>query len=391
MVDKLVLKLEGLSKSKQGLSLKKQKKLIKKQLILIEVLDIEEEALRNLVKRELEKIKNLEKYKEYNLSYDEYYQLIRDKDVERNFAHLFSEEFQPLINIISLIIKNLKRQLWSNRDINRIIIEEEELYQKLNRLLEELELSQEKIKDYFEKLKGLTYKKGAIRSGQIIAKVIRGILFKVDIQGIGNIPAWGPCIIASHHYHGYFDTLLLYSIFKRNVFFLASIENFIALPLWDKVICRLGALPFKQDESRFPKRKSDAPSIDKIQNYPSNNFKTMKKLLFHLSIGDAVFIYPEGEAKTLTIHEWDPSLRFFPPQEGYVQLAVLAERKTNRKIPIIPIGIKYSGKLNRNLRIRIGKPILLPNQIQKLSGSKMEEAIKYYSMTIFEVIKRLSG
>jgi 1-acyl-sn-glycerol-3-phosphate acyltransferase len=268
---------------------------------------------------------------------------------------------------------------------------EKEIYENVSADLNAIESSKLKIKEYFNDINKLTYKKKYVKSGQIISKLIKNVLFRVEINGIENIPKRGPCILAPHHYDAMFDGVLLSAVINRDLFFLATVEGFVAVPLYGKFLINIGCIPLKRDDSKFNARLPNAISQEKIDSFPVSNIASIKKMLIHLRNGDVLVIFPEGEAKTNgPTYERPNNEDFLPPQEGFVSIAFLAKRAYNKDVPIIPIGIKYGKGIFRTAIINIGAPIYLSNDLQNMNKQELNKAIAEYMAQIFAQIKRLS-
>ena len=389
-MDALLYYLVKLHDKKRRAGLPGMKKIISKQLSYLNKLITEEAIGRKIVEREIKKIRDLELHKEYNISIEDFNKLVKEKDVEVHFAHIFFEELKPIREELEGLEEALRQQLSFKGNFNTLITSEEKSYEKLKVLFDELELSKSRIRDYFKDISHLTYNKRSIRTNQAICKFIKNVFFKIDVQGIENIPLHGPCIIAPHHHNAAFDPIVLISLINRHLFFLTSVETFVAIPLYDKVLYSIGCLPFKRDESRFNARLEKAVPLEKVQDYDSSNLASLKKMINHLKYGDAIVMFPEAEAKINPTYARPDDEDFLPPQEGFLELSMLAERRLKRKIPIIPIGLKYANSMGSKVTVRVGKPVYVPNEIQILTKSQLKLELTRYSNYVFDIIKRLS-
>src|SRR3989344_4992231 len=191
-MDTLVLELGSLARQKQSASAVPQKSLTKAQLVLVTKLIHQEDRARALVQWELRKIQEMEIYKEFNMSLSEYQALLSQKNVEANFTHLFSEEFAEIHKELSELKSLLEKEYHEGTPV-QMLRAEQALIADIQKKSEGLIVSKQKIIDYFTKLKGLTYSRKYIRTGQIVSKLIKGTMFRTQVEGVENISMHGPC------------------------------------------------------------------------------------------------------------------------------------------------------------------------------------------------------
>jgi 1-acyl-sn-glycerol-3-phosphate acyltransferase len=160
-----------------------------------------------------------------------------------------------------------------------------------------------------------------------VAKKLCSILLKIKglkTQGLENIPAEGPVIIACNHL-SMWDPVVVGCTLPRPVIFMAKQELF-EVPVIGRIFTWLGAIPVKRG-------KGDISAI--------------RSSLAALKEGKVLGIFPEGtRSKSGSI------------QEAMAGIALIMEKS---KAPILPIKLFGSRGLLRqkrgNLRIIIGKPI----------------------------------
>jgi 1-acyl-sn-glycerol-3-phosphate acyltransferase len=129
---------------------------------------------------------------------------------------------------------------------------------------------------------------------------------------------------------------------------------------------KYGAIPFKRDESKFPPRKADQIKVEEVNKFPSSNIRSMKIVLNHLRLGEAVVIFPEGDSFEYSTYDWG-GREHLDPQPGFFQVASIMYAKYRIRVPIIPIGINYSGGIFKNVmgglwrfgKLRVGRPVFL--------------------------------
>jgi len=397
--------LRKFCKKKRKADIDEISKLISGQLSYIDRLEKEEEIEKRFILKIIDKIKELELHKEFNISVAEFYKIIKEKYIEGHFYYLFLEEIQQFKQKIDELKELLEKQR-AKYDI-KLFDAEEEKYNELEGLFDKIDYSESRIREYFEDMKHLRYKRKYIKSGQIISKIIKGVLLRVQVKGIENIPKKGPCILAPHHHHAAFDPLILMALINRPLFFLASVETFLpGMPIYGRIIHNIGAQPFKRDDSSYGERLPGAIKKEKVDSFPSSNLQSIKNMLIHLKHGDVIVIFPEGDAKEMLTYARKHNENFIKPSEGFVGLAVMAKIKFGIDVPIVPIGISYGpgilktggtsivrnilGSIQRMVKVRIGKPVYLPANLQKLNKKQLKKEITRYTKYIFDIIKQLS-
>ena len=157
----------------------------------------------------------------------------------------------------------------------------------------------------------------------ILARVIRGMLFRVEISGLEHLPKSGPYIISPNH-QSYLDPFMLCAMLPfrifRNLFFVGAVEYFeTPLTRWFARIANL--VPVDPDSNLVPAMKAGA---------------------FGLAHGKLLVLFPEGERSI------DGTVKKF--KKG---APILAQ---HMRVPIVPVAIKgvfelwpRGGSLNRRL------------------------------------------
>ena len=160
----------------------------------------------------------------------------------------------------------------------------------------------------------------------LIMRIYCGIVYRIKIEGMENLPKEGNTIICSNHVH-MLDSISLVIRFKtkRMTRVMAKEELFKnKIAAW--AFRKAGAFPIKRG-------KGDTEALEVAKDY-------IKK-------GDMLLMFPEGTRNGL-----DKGLKM---KKGAAILAL----STNSVI--VPIGIKGNYKPFTKVRIRIGKPITLEN------------------------------
>jgi long-chain acyl-CoA synthetase len=141
----------------------------------------------------------------------------------------------------------------------------------------------------------------------LLARVIRGVLFRVEVTGLENFPKSGAYIISPNH-QSYLDPFMLCAMLPfrifRNLFFVGAVEYFeTPLTRWFARIANL--VPVDPDSNLVPAMKAGA---------------------FGLAHGKVLVLFPEGERSI------DGTVKKF--KKG---APILAQ---HRRVPIVPVAIK---------------------------------------------------
>jgi len=183
----------------------------------------------------------------------------------------------------------------------------------------------------------------------IVRSIVR-ILFKVEINGLENIPNQGACILSLNH-TSLLDPPVIAVLVTRRLAFMAK-EELFRIPVFGFIIRTLGAFPVKRGVG---------------------DISAIKTSLNILSEGKVLAIFPEGR-------------RVGKGQTSYAKPGV-ALIATKAKVPVIPVGISGGYKLFHKLSINIGTPIIFDQYYDK--KLKTEE-LQHISNLIMERIKQLA-
>ncbi len=178
-------------------------------------------------------------------------------------------------------------------------------------------------------------------------------LFRVQVEGVENIPQEKGCIIASNH-RSNLDPFVLNVISPRPILFMAKQELF-QVPLLGWFIKKAGAIPVKRNR---------------------RDIGALKKAIELIKEGQCIGIFPEGRRA-------EPG-QFRKPQSG---VGLLVARTQAPVVPVriegtdivYPVGSKIPKAGKSSIKIKIGKPL------------KIEESDNYQQISehIMEKIKQL--
>lgn len=164
------------------------------------------------------------------------------------------------------------------------------------------------------------------------------LVYRLKVEGIGNIPTDGGVIICGNHFHA-FDPMIVGVTMPRPVRYMAKQELFTN-PLFGWVIRGMGAFPVKRGA---PDRAALKQSIEVLES------------------GGAFGIFPEGTRnKTGKLRKAEPGTAYLALKSGAT---------------VVPVGVTATYKLFSEIRVRYGPPVdLSPYATGKLTSEAMEAA-----------------
>jgi glycerol-3-phosphate O-acyltransferase / dihydroxyacetone phosphate acyltransferase len=173
---------------------------------------------------------------------------------------------------------------------------------------------------------------------RFLVRIAVRVFFKsIEITHKENIPEKGPLIIVANHPGTFMDPLVIATILKRKIFFLAKGEAFKSgFAKW--LLPKFNMIPVY--------RKQDNPADLK------KNEETFDKCYEHLENNGVILIFPEGTSIT------ERKLRKI--KTGAARIALGAEAKNNFTlgVKILQIGLNYSDphSFKSDLFVKIDKP-----------------------------------
>jgi len=225
----------------------------------------------------------------------------------------------------------------------------------LNTLLAKNSDLEKNINEHIRMVQELEYNKGWAKIIKRAAKLFVLRPYAVIVTGLENIPMTGPVVIASRHYHGDVDGGLLINVLPRRTFILANVD-------WIPNKFMLAAAKFT-----FPKigeiamNRPDAPT--KREDYPNASMsEAVRKVVSALHLNQAVLMFPEGWPN-IDSHRTPKKLPegILPLKPGLVRMIELAQKSIGSPIPIIPVGLIYTGldtpHVDKTIEVNFGKPM----------------------------------
>lgn len=169
-------------------------------------------------------------------------------------------------------------------------------------------------------------------------KVIARIIFRLDIEGLDNIPQQGRTILCVNHL-GNLDPFVVGSLIKRKIYFMAK-EELFKTKITNKIFRAVGAFPIKRG-------KADLESI--------------KSAIRYLKDEQILGIFPEGTRNK------SGDGKVMKAKPGIAMFAI----KTDSQI--VPVAVSGKYKLFGKIKIRFGKPYKLQCEDRKYSNDELSE------------------
>ena len=217
----------------------------------------------------------------------------------------------------------------------------------------------------------------------VIARILTGNRLRTVAQGLENLPANGPAIIAARHYHHLFDGLAFFAAVERRFhivvtldwaqnrrtkFFMSSLNT---LARWPMVLR-------EQAIENSPPREPPLHAND-TRRYQLAALRQSVKLLKENRL---LIIFPEGFPYVDPV--FTPKTRadeFLPFKPGFAAIAERAERLMHRAVPIIPTGIRYQSETTWLAHVSFGPPVYRRDYPSR----------QCFIDSVADTVKRLSG
>ena len=178
-----------------------------------------------------------------------------------------------------------------------------------------------------------------------IISVLVKLIYRVKINGIENLKDDQPIIISANHIH-IFDSVILATLTKRQIFFLSKKELF-EKKLFAKFFGKLGVIPIDRDNT---------------------DIKAIKSCFRVIRAGNILGIFPEGtRVKTVDINNM---------KKGVALIAL------KNKVNILPIHIEGTYRIFSKITVDI-YPMIEINNFENMEDS---EAIDKLTEELFNQI-----
>jgi len=217
------------------------------------------------------------------------------------------------------------------------------------------------------------------RSLRLLAGVMVKRNLDLTVEGAANLPATGPVIIASRHFHHLYDGCVLVSTIPRPSHVLVAgdwTRNPLAKAMLDRA-CKAARWPMVLRPGG-PTNVSRADAADAFRRATSRAIELFRA-------GRPLIVFPEGYPNI------DPGFTpktdeamFLPFQRGIVRLATLAA-DAGITVPIVPAGLSYtrSGSDRWNVGLRFCSPVLLVDRRDEVPTLRhLEDQVRQLSRQV---------
>lgn len=203
-------------------------------------------------------------------------------------------------------------------------------------------------------------------------------MIDVHASGLEHVPARGPVVLASRHYHYTYDGIAIYALIRRELRAVAALD-------WLPPGRLRGLL-------RTACQAAGWPSVlrEPLRGMSDSETERERRLLLLQASREAVELLREGNALLIFPEAYpvvDPHLtpqradgEMLPFQPGTARFALLAARQLAAPIPVVPIGLRYTRGRRWRLELTFGEPVLIgPDSDLDESLASLESAVRRLS------------
>jgi 1-acyl-sn-glycerol-3-phosphate acyltransferase len=169
---------------------------------------------------------------------------------------------------------------------------------------------------------------------------------RLHVEGLEHLPASGPLVIAARHYHHLYDGCVLLATVPRPLQVMVGldwVQDRRVRGLTD-LLCRIGRWPavLRRDHRgrlERPARRRNASLAEEGSRYMRHALRLTSDLMEE---GRGLLVFPEGYPNidpfyTPKTNDED----FLPFRNGFAKLVRLAQRRSHRRIAVVPAGLTY--------------------------------------------------
>lgn len=193
---------------------------------------------------------------------------------------------------------------------------------------------------------------GAMR---LIARALGAGRLQITVLGLEHIPSQGPALLIARHYHHFFDGVVLLSALQRPFHILVTLD-------WAQSSMMRNVMTFMTRRARWPViLRGDAlsrlqgSSIFTAADVVRYQRKAFRESVDLLVAGRILVIFPEGYP-TVDPH-YTPKTRdleLLPFKLGLTSILRAAEKRCGTRIPLIPVGLRYTAGKKWTAQINFG-------------------------------------
>lgn len=217
---------------------------------------------------------------------------------------------------------------------------------------------------------------------RLVAHTLARGRLKVQLSGLHHVPTRGPGILVARHYHHLFDGVALHWAIPRRIHLLVTLDwattpvmrKFMELLLhgarWPAVL-RTDAQARHADKS--DKKNKNVFTDSDYGRYQRQAVHDSVALLLEQRL---LVIFPEGYPNIDPHYTPKTGDEMLPFKPGFAAVAAVAEKKLGTKIPLIPVGIRYTVGIKWTAHVRFGKPLSVGEFVsRKAVVKKLEQDV----------------
>ncbi|MGZ8465793.1 MAG: lysophospholipid acyltransferase family protein [Candidatus Binatia bacterium] len=194
----------------------------------------------------------------------------------------------------------------------------------------------------------------------VLARIPTVNRLRTVAQGLENVPAKGPAIIAARHYHHLFDGLAFFAAVERRFHIVVTLDwaqsrrsKFLM-----SMLNRLARWPMVLRQDALLSGATQRRTLFKPSDLPRYQLAALRQSVKLLGEKRLLIIFPEGYPNIDPIYTPKTGAdEFLPFKPGFAVIAESAERVMHQAIPIIPTGIRYQTGSTWLAQLNFGPPV----------------------------------
>ncbi len=178
----------------------------------------------------------------------------------------------------------------------------------------------------------------------------------LTVEGLEHLPRGGPVLIASRHYHHYYDGCIFLSRLPRSTHILVGLD-------WVRSGADRRIMEMACRVARWPVvLRGDNPRPEDRRTFTDHEARGYVRRALALGAtllrdGEVLAVFPEGYPNidpVYTPKHGDDD--FLPFRDGYIKIVELAQRRGAAPVAIVPAGLTYTRSRRWHVTLRLGSP-----------------------------------
>lgn len=169
---------------------------------------------------------------------------------------------------------------------------------------------------------------------------------RLRVEGLDHVPATGPVLIASRHYHHLYDALALLTVIPRPLHFFVALDWVHGR--WGRRVmegaCRAARWPVVLRQEELLRQAQEHPGRAAYRPDETSRYlrQGMAEATALLRAGRAMAIFPEAYPNVDPRYTPKHGDAFLPFRPGFARLAMMAARDGQTRVPVVPAGLAYA-------------------------------------------------